>query len=605
MCRPVPHLEGDVTHVAHHIICKGFPAKIGAKDCPKAACVRAPPAARWVKEDYAAPLHGPSLLGHISEQKSTTSVLKDSSNSAEIQLQGCFPAGVPMSKVVHLGPFTFDEARASLQGPSGPVALRRKSTDVLRYLLERPGRLISKDELVNAVWPDVVVGDDSLAQCITEIRRALGQTGRACIKTVPRRGYLLEAEAPAAPRVGPLALPERPSIAVLPFANMGGDPRDDYIGDGVAEDIITELSRFSQLFVIARNSSFQYDGRSIDIRQVGRELGVRYVLEGSIRRNAIQAQITAQLIDAHSGMHVWAKRYDRSLQDAFAVQNEVAREIVTVLAIHVEKAEAERVLSKPPASWRAYDYYLRAVDAIGAYHVSYEKETLFRGRQLLEHALSADPGYARAHATLSSCYMSQWVHRWDADCPWPEALDRCYSSACEAVHLAPDLPDAHVALGQALTFLRRHDAALIAVERAIELNPNLTSFRFAYIYVLAGRPARAAELLERHMRLDPFYEPNAPVALGFAYYMLGRYREALPLLNEGVSRSPNMAHGMYILAMTYAQLGDLEEVKAQVQRALELEPWYTISRSLTAQYFKRAEDTEHLISGLRKAGFPE
>ena len=402
-----------------------------------------------------------------------------------------------------------------------------------------------------------------------------------------------------------LTLPDKPSIAVLPFTNLSGDPKEDYFSDGITEDIITELSRFSDLFVIARNSSFQYKGKSPDIRQVGRELGVRYVLEGSVRRAGDRVRITGQLIDATTGAHRWADRYDRMLEDALAVQDEVARKIVAVLAVHVEKAETERVLTKPPAAWQAYDYYLRAIDTIAAYHASYVKESLFRGKRLLQQALVIDPTYARAQAGLSSCYMSQWVHRWDDDCPWTEALDRSYQAARESVRLAPELPDAHVALGQALTFLRQHEAAVTAVERATALNPNLTSFRFAYTYVLAGEAARAAQLLEMHMRLDPFYEPNAPVALGFAYYMLGRYNDALPLLQEGVSRAPDMAHGRYVLAMTYARLEELDKARAEVEIALRLEPWYKISQSLTARYFKRPEDTEHLVTGLRKAGFPE
>jgi adenylate cyclase len=173
------------------------------------------------------------------------------------------------------------------------------------------------------------------------------------------------------------------------------------------------------------------------------------------------------------------------------------------------------------------------------------------------------------------------------------------------VRLAPELPEAHIALGQALTFFRQHEAAVAAVERATVLNPNLTSFRFAYTYVLAGEAARAAQLLEMHMRLDPFYEPNAPTALGFTYYMLGRYQEALSLLQEAVSRAPHMAHGRYVLAMTYARLGKLDEAKTEVGVALRLEPWYRISQSLTARYFKRPVDTEHLVTGLRMAGFPD
>lgn len=507
---------------------------------------------------------------------------------------------------------TFDSTRASLDGPGGPAPLRRKSFEVLRYLVEHPCRVVSKQELLDAVWPDVTVGDDSLTQCVTEIRRVLGPVSRDILKTVPRRGYTLNVEAPASDEGTPqpmttdaLPLPSRPSIAVLPFNNFGGLPQEDYFSDGISEDIITELSRFSELFVIARNSSFQYNGKSADIRQIGRELGVRYVLEGSVRREASRVRITAQLIDVETRMHLWAERYDRSFEDALAVQDEVARQIVSVLAIQVKKAESQRVIAKPPQTWQAYDYYLRAVDSVTAYHSAFDKETLFRGRCLLQRALAIDPTYARAHATLSSCYMSQWIHRWDDDCPWTDALDRCYQAARESVRLASELPEGHVALGQVLIFLRQYEGAIAAVERAISLNPNLTSFRFAYTYILSGEAARAAHLLQAHMRLDPFYEPNAPMALGFAYYMLKRYEEAVVLLQQAVSRAPEMAHGLYVLAMTYAKLGELDKAKPVVEKALRIEPWYKISQSLTAQYFKRSEDTEHLVTGLRKAGFPE
>jgi len=196
----------------------------------------------------------------------------------------------------------FDEARACLMGPAGPVTLRRKSFDVLRYLIDHPERVVAKEELLETVWAGVTVGEDSLAQCVTEIRRALGPTGRDIVKTVQRRGYLLSIPTPSpdepasrgAEAADALQLPDRASIAVLPFANLGGQPQDDYFSDGIAEDITTELSRFSELFVIARNSSFQYNGKSIDVRQVGRELGVRYVLEGSVRRDASRVRITAQ-----------------------------------------------------------------------------------------------------------------------------------------------------------------------------------------------------------------------------------------------------------------------------------------------------------------------
>ena len=295
---------------------------------------------------------------------------------------------------------------------------------------------------------------------------------------------------------------------------MSGDPSQDYFSDGITEDIITELSRFSELFVIARNSSFQYKGKSVDVRQVGRELGVRYVLEGSIRRAGDRIRISAQLIDAVTGAHRWAERYDRKLEDVFAVQDEVARTIVAVLAVHVNKAETERVLATPPATWQAYEHYLRAADTLVSYHSSLNKDDLLQGRRGLRQVLAIDPNYARAHAALSRTYVSLWVHRWDDDCPWSAALDRAYQSAREAVRLAPNLPAAHVALGWALIWMRQHEAAIAEFERAIGLNPNLSDPVFAWTLVFAGEPARAIQTLKAHMRLDPFYQPHAPWWLG-------------------------------------------------------------------------------------------
>ena len=279
-------------------------------------------------------------------------------------------------KSLRLGTFTLDLERLCLLGPAGQADLRRKSFEVLRYLVEHAGRVVTKDEVMSAVWPDVTVGDESLAQCISEVRRAIGDQDQRIIKTVPRRGYLIDALVTAGdvadvahPRVETASAPtliDRPSIAVLAFTNMSGDPSQDYFSDGITEDIITELSRFAELLVIARNSSFRYKGQSVDVRQVGRELGVRYVLEGSVRRAGDRIRISAQLIDAATGAHRWAERYDRKLEDVFAVQDEVARTIVAVLAVHVNKAETERVLAKPPATWQAYDYYLRAADSCGS-----------------------------------------------------------------------------------------------------------------------------------------------------------------------------------------------------------------------------------------------
>jgi len=512
---------------------------------------------------------------------------------------------------------SLDLTRGCLEAAGREVELRPKCFDLLRHLLENGNRLISKEELVAAAWPQAVVTDESLARCISDVRAAIADHEHKIIKTVPRRGYIFTADvtrhehAELRPqRGGPEAatghvLVERPSIAVLAFTSMSGDPDQEYFSDGITEDIITELSRFSELLVIACNSSFRYKGQSVDVRQVGRELGARYVLEGSVRRAGDRIRISAQLVDAATGAHRWAERYDRQLEDTFAVQDEVARTIVALLAVHVNKAETERALAKPPAVWQAYDHYLRAAHTYALFHSSFSKEDLLQVRRSLDQALAIDPNYARAHALLSRSSIQLWVHRWDDVCPWPAAIDGAYQSAREAVRLAPNLSDAHVALGWALSFMRQHEAAIAEFERATELNPNLTDHHFAWALLVTGEPARAVQTLEAQMRLDPFYLPHVPSLLGFAYYLLGCYAEALPQLQKAVSRAPDHGHTRRYLAATYAQLGQLGKAREEAAEALRIEPWFTINQGIFARICKRPEDGEHFSDGLRKAGFPE
>lgn len=518
--------------------------------------------------------------------------------------------------------FTLDLTRGCLEVAGRAVELRPKCFDVLRHLVENGNRLISKEALASAVWPQAVVSDESLARCISDVRAAIADHAHTIIKTVPRRGYLFTADftrheyAGAQPQQrGPEtvtvhaltenALVKRPSIAVLAFNSMSGDPDQEYFSDGITEDIITELSRFSELSVIARNSSFRYKGQSVDVRQVGRELGARYVLEGSVRRAGDRIRISAQLIDATTGAHLWAERYDRKLEDAFAVQDEVARRIVAVLAVHVNKAETERALAKPPAAWLAYDHYLRAAHTFIRFHSSFDKEDLLQVRRSLEQALAIDPNYARAHALLCKSYIELCLHRWDDLCPWQAAIDGAYQSAREAVRLAPDVSGAHVALGWALSFMRQHDAAIAELERATELNPNLTDHHFPFVLLVIGEPARAVQTLEAQMRLDPFYLPRVPSLLGFAYYLLGRYADALAQLQTAVPRAPNHGHCRRYLAATYAQLGQLDKARQETAEALRIDPWFTIDQAIFAKICKRPEDGAHFNDGLRKAGFPE
>jgi adenylate cyclase len=513
--------------------------------------------------------------------------------------------------------FTLDLTRGCLEVAGREIELRPKCFDVLRHLLENGNRLISKEALAAAVWPQVVVTDESLARCISDVRAAIADHDHSIIKTVPRRGYLFTADVTrhehARPRQEQSGLEavtghvpaERPSIAVLAFTSMSGDPDQEYFSDGITEDIITELSRFSELFVIARNSSFRYKGQSVDVRQVGRELGARYVLEGSVRRAGDRIRISAQLIDATTGAHRWAGRYDRDVEDTFAVQDEVARTIVRVLAVHVNKAETERALAKPPAAWLAYDHYLRAAHTFIRFHSSFDKEDLLQVRRSVAQALAIDPNYSRAHALLSKSYIELCLHRWDDAGPWQAAIDGAYQSAREAVRLAPDLSGAHVALGWALNFMRQHEAAIAEFERATELNPNLTDHHFAFVLLVTGEPARAIQTLEAQMRLDPFYLPRVPSLLGFAYYLHGRYAEALAHLQTAAPRAPDHGHCRRYLAATYAQLGQLDKAREETAEALRIDPWFTIDQAIFANICKRPEDGEHFNDGLRKAGFPE
>src|SRR5258708_5630920 len=397
--------------------------------------------------------------------------------------------------------YTLDVARHSLRAADREVALRPKSFELLRYLVENPDRLVTKEELLKAIWPNVVVTDESLTHCVREVRQAIGDSKQTIIATVPRCGYRFVAmvsrgrddrrvprtagvslapfqragETPAVrgkageppyPAPSPLVgegwggesggdgpeLPysstptrdpspqgrgelggvvDRPSVAVLPFANLSGDPQQDYFSEGIADDTITELSRFSELRVIARNSSFQYKGKAVDIRQVGRELGARYLLEGSVKRSGERVRITAQLIDAATGTHRWAERYDRELHDVFAVQDEVARAIVTILAAHVNRAETERALLKPTSAWEAYEYYLRGAEAFFLHQSRRTEASLYDARRLLEQSLAIDSGYPRAAAMLS------WTHFY----AYIDPLDGAYLNPA-AVHRAAELESA-------------------------------------------------------------------------------------------------------------------------------------------------------------------
>ena len=279
--------------------------------------------------------------------------------------------------------FALDTHRRELRRGSDLVSLEPKVFDLLAFLIEHREFVVSKEDLIAAVWDGRIVSDSALTTRLNAARNAIADNGheQRLLKTLPRRGIRFVGQVTAGLSNPGTSISDKPSIAVLPFANMSGDAEQEYFADGITDDIITELSRFSELLVIARNSSFQYKGRSVDVRQIGRELGVFYVLEGSVRRSGNRVRIAAQLVDAASGAHRWAERYDRKLEDIFAVQDEVVRTIAPVLAAHLNKAEVERTLLKAPSTWQVHDFYLRGLETLRAYLSSYDAGELHEARR--------------------------------------------------------------------------------------------------------------------------------------------------------------------------------------------------------------------------------
>jgi adenylate cyclase len=515
-----------------------------------------------------------------------------------------------MANVVAFGDFRLDLGGRKLTRNGAPVRLSGRAVDVLCVLAAARGQVVSKDDLIQRVWGNVAVGDSNLHVHISALRRIFDtDEGAGFVVTVPGRGYRLiglDQSSRATTAADAPVLPDKPSIAVLPFANLSANTDQSYFSDGVTLDIITELSRFSELLVIASNSSFRYRDRFPDIREVGRELGIRYALGGSIRRAGDRVRITAELSDASTGAHLWAERYDRELEGVFAVQDEVVRTIVGILTAHVRKAEFERTRAKPPGSLQAYDYHLQAVATYANFLSSFSVDDLYQTRRLLDQALAIDPGYGLCCARMAETYVSAFINPLDGDLVNRAALDTALQFARRAVQLDPNAPMAHSNLGHVLIFRREHEESIAAFAKAAALNPNDVNWRFAYALVYAGQPERAIEAVEDYMRRDPFHPPPASLVLGLAHCMLKQYADALPLVLESVRRAPKFRPARAWLAVTYVQLGQIEEARAEVREILQLQPNYTISGTLRPLMpFKRAKDNELFFDAMRKAGVPE
>jgi adenylate cyclase len=399
---------------------------------------------------------------------------------------------------------------------------------------------------------------------------------------------------------GALPLPDKPSIAVLPFDNLSGDPEQDYFSDGITEDLITDLSKISGLSVVARTAAFQYKGQAADLEDAARELGVRYVLEGSVRKAEERIRINAQLIDVANGYHLWAERYDRDLKDIFALQDEIVAQIVAALEVQLTEDESEILARRFTDNVEAYDLYLQGYDL----YRRKSKETVYRARELFEQAIGHDADFAAAYARLSHTHLHAWHAGWEG----PEALDRAVELAEKAVALNESSPEAHEQLGFMYLQRKQFDAAIREVERAIALDPDYAKgyARLGEVLAFAGRPEETAPLVERAMAMEPYvWAPWYQWILGLAYHGMGEYDRAIEALRRCLADDPKFYPAHVHLTAVYGELGKTDEARAGAGKVLEQDPKFSLEQFGARWPIKDQTFVNRLNEGLRKAGLPE
>jgi TolB-like protein/class 3 adenylate cyclase/cytochrome c-type biogenesis protein CcmH/NrfG len=454
--------------------------------------------------------------------------------------------------------------------------------------LSEPGGICISGSVFDQIEGKLDIGCDALGdQRVKNIAR-------------PVRVYRIRtaSDSASSPDVAQDAAPASPSIAVLPFENMSGDPEQAYFSDGIAEDIITDLSKISGLVVIARNSSFAYRSRTMPVQAIARELGVRFVLEGSVRRSGNRARITAQLVDGATGHHIWAERYDRELTDIFAVQDDVREKIVSSLSLHLTGDERRRVGTRGTENLEAYDCFLRGREQLPLHTAASTRqaEAMFR------RAIALDPNFATAHAFLAYCRQLDYGNRWSEQ---PQAaLEEAHALSRRAVMLDPADPVGHWTLGIVYSWMKRSEESILEAKTALKLDPN-----FAEAYLLlgnrlhfAGQSERAIEFLEKAMRLDPHYLDLALHFLGQCYFMLGRYEEAVTALRRRLIRNPDSDISRVLLAACYGCLGRAEDARAEWAQALRINPDYSLAHKRQVLPYKDPADFERIVDGLRRAG---
>ncbi|QOZ66401.1 winged helix-turn-helix domain-containing tetratricopeptide repeat protein [Bradyrhizobium arachidis] len=518
-----------------------------------------------------------------------------------------------MATIYQFGPFRLETDAGTLFREAEPVALGGRAIALLRLLLEQAGKPVAKDALMEAAWPGLAIEESNLTVQIAALRRTFADVegGSSWIETLPRRGYRYVGPPAAAlfensrQTLLPSAPSDKPSIAVLPFSNLSGDPAQDYFSDGVTEDVITELSRFRSLFVVARHSSFVYRARTSDIREVGRQLGVRYVVEGSARRIGKRVRVTVQLLDAASGFTLWTERYDREIEDIFAIQDEIVGRIVSALPGRVEDAGREIARGKQTSNITAYDLVLLGNERWRQLTVA----SMDEARGCFTRAVELDPAYARAHANIAWTIVCAAF----LESPAAPSLD----DARRAIEIALDLDEndawSHGVFAQLLFLQNRDQEAETHFKRALALNPNDADVAaaFANILVYWGHWREALTWIKSAKQLNPFPPNIYHWYHALALYSARDYEQAIKVLREARS-SDRWSHAL--LAACYAQIDRLSEADIEVrafirERGLELSergealPVNTLELArMRAARYRGPIDRDHFLDGLRKAG---
>jgi TolB-like protein/cytochrome c-type biogenesis protein CcmH/NrfG len=518
------------------------------------------------------------------------------------------------------GDYEIDIERREIRRAKTPVHVEPQVFDLLVYLVQNRDRVVSKDELIASVWGGRSISDSTLTSRINAARNAVGDSGaeKKLIRTIARKGLRFVGEvrtqptgAEPADTGGPppdqvhewsraaLPLPDRPAIAVLPFVNMSGDSEQDYFSDGISEDIITALSKLRWFFVIARNSSFIYKGKAVHMKQIAEELGVGYVVEGSVRKGGDRVRITAQLNDVATGSHIWAERYDRSLADVFAVQDEITEAIVAAIEPQLYAAENFRAKRKPPESMDAWDLVMRAL----SHYWRVTRQDNVVAQALLEKAIAIDPSYGQAHGVLATSHTFGAHMGWEGVAAATAVAER---AALAAILADSEDPWAHQALGSVYLFKRRFDDSLAEFELALRLNPNFSLAQGYYGLALSysGRWEEADAAARRALRLSP-RDPFSAVYYGIAAYaqFSGRhYDEAIRLSREGIRQRSDFVGAHRVLTAAAGMAGQFDIAGVALQELRRAQPNISLAWIARQMPIKLDAEREHYLEGFRRAG---